>query len=62
MALDQGGKGGLVPLVDEAVEQLGVGQPAGRARAEQCFDLPEELHRWSEKKGRWTAILDELDR
>ena len=34
----------LVSLVYEAVEQLGVGQPAGRSRPEQCFYLPGELH------------------
>jgi hypothetical protein len=44
MTINQGRERALVTLVYEAFEQLGVRQPTGRARPEECFYLPKELH------------------
>ncbi len=53
MTIDQRRESRLVPMLDESLEQLAVGQSAGRAGPEECFDLLEELHGWIGKTP-WT--------
>ena len=49
VAIDQGregGLGGLVPTLNEPVEQLAVGESPGRPRLKQGFDLLKKFHRF----------------
>ena len=47
----ESGLGTLIPVPDEPLEQLTVGQPRGRSGPKQGFHLLDKIHLWTDAVG-----------